>query len=63
MPELAELKLSAQYVNESCKDKVFTSIKKNPVHKGLVVESLFDEFTIRAESRVKKCYCILTIKL
>ena len=35
MPELAELKLSAQYINEECEGKTFTSIKKNPVHKGL----------------------------
>ena len=54
MPELAELKLSAQYINESCKDKVFTSIKKNPVHKGLDIESPYPEFTIKAESRGKE---------
>ena len=39
MPELAELKLSAQYINEQCEDKVFNNIKKNPVHKGLEITS------------------------
>jgi len=64
MPELAELKLSAQYINESCKDKIFDNIKKNPVHKGHEVHPPLDatvysdrvriEFTIKAESRGKE---------
>ena len=54
MPELAELKLSAQYVNEQCEGKVFNNIKKNPVHKGLDITAPYSEFSIRAESRGKE---------
>ena len=54
MPELAELKLSAQYVNEQCEGKVFNDIKKNPVHKGLDITAPYSEFSIRAESRGKE---------
>lgn len=54
MPELAELKLTAQYINESSRGLKFTSIKKNPVHKGVDVESPFEKFTINAESRGKE---------
>ena len=54
MPELAELKLSAQYINEECEGKTFTSIKKNPVHKGLDITAPYSEFSIRAESRGKE---------
>lgn len=54
MPELAELKLTAQYVNESTNGLSFTNIKKNPVHKGLDVEVPFSSFTIGARSRGKE---------
>ena len=33
MPELAELRLTADYINHAAKDKVFSSIIKNPDHK------------------------------
>lgn len=55
MPELAELKLTADYINEVVKDKVFYSIEKNPVHKGLDVSNDVESpFTIQAKSRGKE---------
>jgi hypothetical protein len=37
MPELAELRLSSDYVNEHVTGKTFTKIVKNPTHKGMEV--------------------------
>ena len=54
MPELAELKLTAQFINEASHGLKFTNIKKNPVHKGTEVNPPFDKFTISAESRGKE---------
>jgi len=34
MPELAELKLTAEYVNKMAEGKVFHRVAKNPEHKG-----------------------------
>jgi hypothetical protein len=34
MPELAELKLTAEYVNKMAEGKVFHGVAKNPEHKG-----------------------------
>ena len=59
MPELAELKLSAQYINESCEGKTFISIEKNPVHKGLEIEKPYEEFYIQATSRGKEMLLII----
>ena len=52
MPELAELKLTADYVNFLSEGKVFSHITKNPEHKWKEVK--FNDFTIRAESRGKE---------
>jgi endonuclease VIII-like 1 len=55
MPELAELILTADYVNEIAKDKVFYAIVKNPVHKGLdISQDVQAPFTIKAKSRGKE---------
>lgn len=54
MPELAELKLTAQYINESSRGLKFTNIVKNPVHKGTEVTPPFDKFYVRAVSRGKE---------
>lgn len=54
MPELAELRLSSDYVNEHVNNKVFNKIVKNPTHKGMEVNVPFDTFTIRTESRGKE---------
>ena len=60
MPELAELKLTAQFVNESSHGLKFDSIKKNPVHKGTELNIPFKKFKLKAESRGKELVlCIL----
>ena len=59
MPELAELRLTADYINQSTKDLEFTDIVKNPVHKGLDLEAPFDTFKISAASRGKELMLIL----
>jgi endonuclease VIII-like 1 len=60
MPELAELRLTADYINQEARNRVFTSVKKNPVHKGKEVEIPFNGFTISAESRGKELMLTLT---
>jgi len=54
MPELAELKLTADFINKSAKDKIFININKNPVHKGLTMDNPFSSFKIFAQSRGKE---------
>ena len=44
MPELAELRLTADYINESAKGLKFVNIKKNPVHKGKDISVPFESF-------------------
>lgn len=54
MPELAELKLTAAYINTVSEGLTFNGIKKNPVHKGDEVTSPYPEFKIKAKSRGKE---------
>lgn len=54
MPELAELKLTADYINKASKGRTFTEIKKNPAHKGELFEVPYSKFTMVAESRGKE---------
>jgi formamidopyrimidine-DNA glycosylase len=54
MPELAELKLTSDYVNKVVKGKSFYAIQKNPEHKGESFDVPFDEFNISATSRGKE---------
>ena len=54
MPELAELKLTADYINESASGLKYKTIEKNPVHKGEEVNKPFNNFEITAESRGKE---------
>lgn len=55
MPELAELKLTAEYINHIAKDKIFHGSKKNPAHKCPDLEmDLNFPFTIEAQSRGKE---------
>ena len=54
MPELAELKLTADYVNHNAGGEKFISVKKNPQHKGAELDIPFDKFWISAESRGKE---------
>jgi endonuclease VIII-like 1 len=54
MPELAELRLTASYINKVSKGLTFNKIAKNPIHKGIEVVSPFETFKISAESRGKE---------
>jgi hypothetical protein len=38
MPELSELKLTAEFINKVAADKVFFEVEKNPDHKGSAIE-------------------------
>lgn len=60
MPELAELKLTADYINHEAKNRVFYKVKKNPAHKGQEIEVPFYAFTIDAESQGKEL--LLTLR-
>lgn len=59
MPELAELRLTADFINHSAKGMEFVNILKNPVHKGNNLDKPFESFSITAESRGKEL--ILTL--
>ena len=54
MPELAELRLTADYIRESARGKTYKNIKNNPIHKHPPLKQLKDRFTISAESRGKE---------
>lgn len=61
MPELAELRLTADYINKCSQGNGpvihYTNIEKNPAHKGthcVTPESPKDYFTLSAESRGKE---------
>jgi endonuclease VIII-like 1 len=55
MPELAELKLTADYINQEGNGRIFSKIKKNPVHKGAdIFEEIDFPFVLSAESRGKE---------
>lgn len=60
MPELAELRLTAEYINQEAENRIFYSVKKNPAHKGKEVEIPFKGFTIFAESQGKELLLTLT---
>jgi endonuclease VIII-like 1 len=61
MPELAELKLTSDYVNSVSAGKSFHSIVKNPEHKWKDIQQDIDmEFSITAESRGKELRLLLT---
>ena len=53
MPELAELKLTAEYINQMCWGKTFIGIEKNPVHKCESIQVDY-EFNISAASKGKE---------
>lgn len=58
MPELAELKLTADYVNFASSGRVFEKIEKNPEHKWISI-SHDSPFTISAKSRGKELMLVL----
>jgi endonuclease VIII-like 1 len=59
MPELAELKLTAEYVTEVAKGKIFNRIEKNPAHKGLEIPAPYNEFRISAKNKGKEMVMFL----
>jgi len=60
MPELAELKITADYINEMCEGLTFQRIEKNPQHKGEKIEVPFHKFTVSAKSRGKELMLTLS---
>lgn len=58
MPELAELKLTSDFVNGVVKGKVFTHISKNPEHKWIDVD-FGSPFTIESFSKGKEIKLVL----
>ena len=60
MPELAELKLTADYINQRAENRVFHTIKKNPAHKGQEIALPFTAFKISAENQGKEL--LLTLR-
>ena len=65
MPELAELKFTADYVNESSGDISYVNVKKNPVHKGEELDIPFKKWRMRAETKGKEMvlYCLDKLEL
>ena len=47
MPELAELKLTADYINHVSNQVKYNRISKNPAHKGSLNELVVVRFSIR----------------
>jgi endonuclease VIII-like 1 len=61
MPELAELRLTADFINQQAEGKVFHYVKKNPIHKCMDPEPEINfPFTIKAKSRGKELMLELT---
>lgn len=58
MPELAEVRLTAEYVDRLAEGKIFSGVWKNPAHKGKGFE-IEHPFTIKAESRGKEMILLL----
>ena len=54
MPELAELRLTADYINQTVKGKTFNKVKNNPEHKWKPLFQKHPSFTIKAKSRGKE---------
>ena len=54
MPELAELRLTADYINSRAHGLKFESVDKNPEHKCQDLEIPFKKFKIKAQSRGKE---------
>ena len=61
MPELAEVRLTADYVNKMCKGKTFARVRKNPSHKGKLFPHP-ETFEISAVSRGKEFKLLLEHK-
>lgn len=54
MPELAELKFTADYVNQVSEDMTYVRVEKNPIHKCEDLNIPFEKFKIKAVSKGKE---------
>lgn len=54
MPELAELRLTSEYINTSSQGREFYQIEKGKLHKGLEIRRPYQKFKIKAQSRGKE---------
>ena len=50
MPEIAEVRITSDYINQLAKGKTFYTARKNPVHKGLELELYDTPFKISSNS-------------
>jgi endonuclease VIII-like 1 len=60
MPELAELRLTADYINQVSQGLKFIGVEKNPQHKGKDISIPFKRFRIYAKSRGKELMLIFS---
>ena len=60
MPELAELKLTSDFVNKASSGLVYTNVEKNPEHKGQELDIPFKFWRLSAESRGKEIVLTVT---
>ena len=60
MPEIAEVRITADYINKLSEGKNFYTISKNPVHKGIDIVPYDTPFKINARSRGKELCLFLT---
>ena len=63
MPELAELKFTADYVNEISEGQTYVGVEKNPVHKCEDLNIPFKKFRIKAVSKGKEMVLYFLDKL
>ena len=59
MPELAELKFTADYINLISKGEKFVSCRKNKQHKGEELNIPFEKFKLKAESQGKELVLVI----
>tara|TARA_R110001592_G_scaffold120545_4_gene325034 strand:- start:183 stop:977 length:795 start_codon:yes stop_codon:yes gene_type:complete len=59
MPELAELRRTADFINDFSNGVKFQNVKKNPIHKCSEVNLPFNKFKIKAISRGKELALVL----
>jgi endonuclease VIII-like 1 len=63
MPELAELKFTADYVNEISEGQTYVRVEKNPIHKCEDLNIPFKKFKIKAVSKGKEMVLYFLDKL
>jgi endonuclease VIII-like 1 len=61
MPEISEVRIMSEFINEKSEGLVFTKIEKNPVHKSkTVLDVPYQSFTIHATSKGKELQLVLS---